>query len=86
MVHSVTCENNAKPRIDSPRAVGPDARLVAARLTAHLQSLPSNFADMEPEAILEIAHYLIEYRDRLTQTEMREESLPIDRAQSTGQL
>jgi hypothetical protein len=85
VVHSVTCENDAKPRIHSTQAVGPDVHLVAARLTFHLESLPSNFAGMDPDAVLEIAHYLIEHRDRRTQAAMGEESSPIG-AQSTSQL
>jgi len=86
MVHSVTCENDAKPRVDAPQAVGTDAHLVAARLKSHLKSSPSKFADMDPEAILEIAHYLIEYRDSRTQTAIGEDFLSTDSAHITGQL
>lgn len=38
--------------------------IVASRLRSHFDGLSRNFENMAPEAVMEIAHHLIEYRDR----------------------
>jgi hypothetical protein len=59
LVHSDT-KKSVKDSPDMPT----DVDLVASRLRSHFSSLSSNFEDMAPEAVTEIARHLVEYRDR----------------------
>jgi hypothetical protein len=61
MVHSAT-----KKHVRDTRTMSPDVHLVASRLRDHFSGLSSNFADMSPEALAEIAYHLVKYRDRQT--------------------
>lgn len=59
MVYSIT-KKNAEDFQD----MNPDVSLDASRLRSHFAGLSSNFENMAPQAVLEIARHLVEYRGR----------------------
>jgi len=58
-VHSDT-----KKSVEDFQDMRTDVDIVASRLRSHFDGLSRNFENMAPEAVMEIAHHLVEYRDR----------------------